>query len=319
MESLLIGSARHLELSGGLRELDYLMLNLPYICNYKCTKCCNDRIKVTNENNSLSFNEITALLSDAKELGMRVLVIAGEGEPFLDSKLRDIIQEADSRGLIPYVFTNGSKIGGEAAQFLKTNGASLIINIDSLDEKLYEELNGVKGSFRNVYDNVQRIREQFKDTHSLLGEYGLRRIAINTVVSHKNQGESTQIKDLCGDDFVFVSNTPMNIGRATENAQFLDVMPDFDTIPLGTISDGCWCAYMRNGISVGANGEILICAYSLESSGKLGNVRNGGLKQHIKQANRAVDNFYGKKDHSRCILRHPCYQEFISGLEDKHD
>lgn len=318
MENLLIGSARHLELSGGLREVDYLMLNLPYVCNYKCTKCCNDRGKVT-DNNSLSLDEIIGLLKEATYFGICVLAIAGEGEPFLDPRIKEIIQEAYLHSLIPYIFTNGSRLDNDITQFLKEDGASLVINLDSLDEKLYDELNGVRGSFRKAYDNIQRIREQFKDTYSQIENYGLRRIAINTVISHKNRGELARIKNFCGDDFAFVCNTPMNIGRATENSQFLGVVPDLDTIPLGTTSDGCWCAYMRNGISVGANGDFLICAYSLESSGKLGNVRDEGLRQYIGQANKAVDNFYAKKTHSRCILRHPHYQEFITGLEDKHD
>ncbi len=318
MEKLLVGSARHLELEGGLRDLEYLMLNLPYSCNYRCSKCCNaSRGNPTEQ--PLLFEETKWLIKEAKDLGMRVLVIAGEGEPFLDKNIREIIKQTNQSKLIPYIFTNGSRLDADTTQFLRNNGASLVINIDSLDKETYEELTGVKDSFQAIYKNVKEIREQFKDTHSQLGNYELRRIAINTVVSHRNKGELVQIKDFCGEDFVFVCNTPMNIGRAMGNAQFSDVVPKLNTIPLGTTSDGCWCAYMRNGISVGTNGDILTCAYSLESSKLLGNVRQGGLIQHIGYANKKVDEFYMGKNPSRCILRHPHYQEFIAKLRGKHD
>ncbi|MBU0471273.1 MAG: hypothetical protein KKF65_01515, partial [Nanoarchaeota archaeon] len=237
----------------------------------------------------------------------------------LDENILKIINQANIEGLTPYIFTNGSMLDINTTQFLRDNGASLVINIDSLNKETYEELTGVKDSFKRIYNNIQKIRSQFKDTYSQIGNYGLRRVAINTVVSHKNKGELVKIQDFCEDDFAFVCNKPMNIGRAIGNAQFSDVVSNLDTIPLGTTSDNTWCAYMRNGISVGANGDILICAYSLESAGLLGNIRQDGLRQYIGVANKRVDEFYHKTTHSRCILRHPEYQKFITEIGGKHD
>jgi organic radical activating enzyme len=318
MEKILVGSARHLELDGGLRDLEYLMLNLPYSCNYRCSKCCNAS-RGDAEGQPLSFEEIHGLITEAKDLGMRVSVIAGEGEPFLDKNIVRIIKSANDTGLIPYIFTNGSQLDDRTTKFLRDNGASLVINLDSLDKEVYEELNGVKGSFQKAYNNIQSVREQFSDAKSYFGGYELRRVAINTVDSHKNKGELAKIRDFCGDDFVFVCNTPMHIGRAAINAQFKDVIPDLGTMPLGTTSDGIWCAYMRNGISVGANGDILMCAYSLESSGRLGNICDGGLEKHKDAAKSAFDSNYGLANHPRCILRDPKYGEFIQGLRASLD
>jgi len=315
MDNLLTGSARHFELLGGLRRFDYLMLNLPYICNYRCEKCCNYREEsVSGE--ALTLGEINKLIDDGKDLGMRVLVIAGEGEPFLDNRIMAIIQHANAAELIPYIFTNGSKLDKDTAQFLKENKASLVINVDSLNEGMYDRLTGVKNGFRVAYENIQGIRGQFKDTYTQIGVYGLRRIAINTVVSVLNQGELAQIKDFCQEDFAFVCNTPMKVGKAAGNSIFSEAVSIVDTIPLGTTSDGLWCAYMRNGISVGAKGEILTCGYSLDSEGFLGNVRNGGLKRYRSIANSAVDDFYNRHGHCRCILRHPRYDQFIQGLKE---
>ncbi|MBU0471631.1 MAG: hypothetical protein KKF65_03335, partial [Nanoarchaeota archaeon] len=68
-----------MELDGGLRNLEYLMLNLPYNCNYKCSKCCNDS-RGNSTKKPLSSDEIHELIIETKRLGTRVLVIAGEGE-----------------------------------------------------------------------------------------------------------------------------------------------------------------------------------------------------------------------------------------------
>ncbi len=324
MEKLLVGSARHLELDGGLRDLEYLMLNLPYTCNYRCQKCCNfardaESAEEDASHKALSIDEIKKLTDDAKEVGIRVLVIAGEGEPFLDPNIFEIIRHAHEKGLIPYIFTNGSKLDHDTSLFLRDKNASLIINIDSLDERLYEEQNGVKVSFQTTYANVQGIRELFKDAYSHTADHELRRVALNTVVSCNNLHECEKIREFCGDDFAFVCNSPMNLGRAAGDTQFLGVVPNVDTIPLGTPSDNHWCAYMRNGISVGVDGSVLVCAYFLESRGHLGNIHDDRLSTFVGKANAAVDAFYEKSGHSRCILRHPNYQEMIAELKSKHD
>jgi MoaA/NifB/PqqE/SkfB family radical SAM enzyme len=276
-------------------------------------------------------------MEEAKDLGMRVLVIAGEGEPLLDVRLPEVVRKADETGLIPYIFTNGSRLDKDFSQFLKNHNASLVINVDSLRKKTYEELAGTDGSFDDVIENLKVVRDAFVETYSQIEHYGLRRIAINAVVSKRNMleiftrkqlcGEEDAIiqpfQDFCGDDFVLVYNLPITIGRASADRNFdlSDADKELvhrlleDLVPLGTRSDGIWCAYMRNGISVGATGEILTCAYSLESAGLLGNVREGGLKGHLGVANSVTDNFYGRNGHSRCILRHPCYGKFIQELQ----
>jgi len=328
---ILAGSARYLEIEGGLRSFDYLMLNLPYRCNYRCTKCCNSE-RHDNNGDPLSSAEIKTLLGESGGLGARVAVVAGEGEPLLDDRLRGIIYETDIAGMMPYIFTNGSLLDREIAQYLKEHNASLVINVDSLNRKTYEKLSGVRGSFDCVMGNLDFIRKLFSDTYLQMGEYSIRRVAINTVVSRHNQNELSitrpvcgdelelrPMEEFCGDDFVLVYNVPIKIGRALHDRTFRG---DIDTLslssgvpPLGTTSDGKWCAYMRNGVSVGARGEILLCAYSLESAGTLGNVRENGVEPHIGHANEVVDRFYEMNGHSRCVLRHHDYARFIEELK----
>jgi len=320
MNKLLRGSMRHLESEGRRGRLNYFMLNLPYDCNYRCRKCCNSERGERASAKPLALEEIARLVREAKDLDAHVCAIAGEGEPLLDSRIRGIVTEIDDAGLIPYIFTNGSLLNEEMACFLMEHNASLVINVDSLRKETYELLCGVKGSFETVFKNLESARRIFHDAWCQIGEHILRRIAINTVVSPHNVKELKEISDFCGDEFVWVYNEPIRVGRARnapdfENADCTAIQPSLpENIPLGTTSDGKWCGYMADGISVGTNGEILACAYALESGGKLGNARNGGLKHYIGAAKLAVADFYCTRGHSRCILRHPDYRGFIDAL-----
>lgn len=321
MERILRGSAKYLELKGGLRNPDYLMLNLPFSCNYHCLKCCNSNRKQNASRKPLSLDEIVKLMHGAKALGSRVLVIAGEGEPLLNKDFFTIVEKADSLGMIPYVFTNGSLLNQKTLMHLRRHNASLVINLDSLKKKNYEELCGAENSFNKVMRNLELARKIFSDTFDIIGNYSIRRIAVNTVFSSQPREDLEAIRRFCGDDFVWVCNTPMHIGRANFDHRFskpygIGTSIIESQIPLGTVSDGSWCAYMRNGISIGADGSILTCAYSLESGGLLGNVRRDELSKYIEQANKVVDRFYRIKGHSRCILRHPEYKAYIDFLRD---
>ena len=319
-EKILAGSARHLELKAGIRKIDYLMINFPFLCNYRCTKCCNFGREGKGKE-PFSLTEIEEILKQAKELGARVLVIAGEGEPLMYSKIKEVVKSSFDNGLIPYIFTNGSMLTVPMIKFLKENNTSLIINCDSMNEEQYDKLSGSKGSFKTLMKNLANVRKYFAGTWEKIRGNEIRRIAINTVVSGINHNQVQKVIDFCGEDFAFVLNRPINIGKAKNNPAFCS-QKDAEEIlqkhqnhaPLGKAMNGTWCTYMRNGISVGSNGDILTCAYSLESAGKFGNIKGKKLRDFIGAANKAVDKFYSREEHHHCILRHPNYKKFITDL-----
>lgn len=269
------------------------------------------------------------MLKEANALGVRVLVLAGEGEPLIAPGLKEIVVRADELGLIPYIFTNGSLLDKEMAVFLKQHNASLVINLDSLNKGTYELLSGVEGSFEEVMSNIEAVRSVFASSRAYSGSCSFCRVAINSVVSQHNVSElfgGTGIQPMrrfCGEDFALVYNTPISIGRAVSSSDFkltesmeAEIRRSSEgMVPLGTSSDGKQCVYMKNGISIGARGELLVCAYSLESGGLLRNFRDGGLKRCVGKANSAVTEFEGVHGHSRCVLRHPEYPRLIKNLE----
>jgi hypothetical protein len=127
---------------------------------------------------------------------------------------------------------------------------------------------------------------------------------------------------------VFVSNQPTRVGLGERNWEHLygtlPHNPDVDAAlarvtasqqPLGTTSDGKWCAYMRNGVSVSPDGQVLTCAYSLETAGCYSALNPNDLAGANKEVMATVEEFYGQHGHSRCILRHPEYKEFIRFLK----
>lgn len=317
-EIILRGSARHLYYQYGKIKkgvIDYVMLNLPFSCNYRCIKCCNRFRKF--KSGKLSLEKIRDAILRLKKLGAKVLVVAGEGEPTLNQNFKSIVKFADENDIIPYVFTNGSRINQTLAYFLAKHKASLIINMDSFDPQKYDAYVGRKESFDTLMKNLRHIRKCYQKNTDESGGYKVVSLAVNLVLNNENQNQIPKIKKFCDEDIVFVVNEPINIGSAKKfwKGKFDNTETKVNvyrniSYPLGTLDPDSECSYMRNGLSIGSNGQILTCAYALETQGLYGNI-NENLTSVRQKVMKSVDNFYSKYGKSRCILRHPEYKKFV--------
>jgi len=314
------------------KDLIYVMLNLPYHCNYRCLKCCNVLENYGGANSTAIFKETSfiQLLRAAKQIGIKTLVIAGEGEPLIDTNLRTIVELTSENGFLPYVFINGSLLSEDTIQFLAKHKTSLIIALDSIQPDRYKRLTGGRGNLSTILANIANCRKVYAKLIEEHEGYRIGSLAINMVVNTINCDEVEKVREFCADDIVFVCNQPTRIGLAERNWSILygetPGNTDVDSIvarmsalqqPLGTTSDGKWCAYMRNGISVSPDGQVLTCAYSLETAGLYNDLNVDDLKATNREVMQSVEEFYGMHGHSRCILRHPKYKDFIAFLKNR--
>lgn len=302
------------------------MLNMPFLCNYRCLKCCNLRteqqLKINRKH--MSFEQLQMLLEEAGKSGFKVFILAGEGEPLLNKEFRDIVTLAVRNGLLLYIFTNGTLLNSDNINFLAEHNASLIISLDSIDPLRYERLTGGNGSLEKVLSNIQLCRSVYSSLQEQTSFGKVVSLAINTVVTRINMDEIENIKRFCTDDIVFVCNRPTCTGLAEKNWALLyganlvnseiePIIEEYskDNGPIGTTLDGQWCAYMKYGVSVGYDGSFLACAYATDTAGFFGSYKKGNLKQVNKLVMESVEHFYSQYGHSRCVLRHPMYYDWV--------
>jgi MoaA/NifB/PqqE/SkfB family radical SAM enzyme len=310
------------------KRLVYLMVNLPYQCNYRCLKCCNHlATSDPSPGENLDSRLVTESIHSVSNIAARVVVFAGEGEPLLHPEFLSLVKEVHATGLLPYVFTNGSLLTKENVDFLAANGATLIISMDSIDPETYRRLTGERGSLQVILANIRYCREVYRDLIEEKDGLRLTSLAVNMVVNQLNVAEAESIREFCGEDIAFVCNRPTRIGLAEHNWEVIygqeasnssvdSVIDNLskDHPPLGTTPDGRWCAYMRNGISISPQGEILTCAYAIGTAGCYGKLNSADLASANRRVMESVDEFYRLHGHSRCILRHAKYKEFIAVL-----
>ncbi len=327
-KSILRGSAIYLTEKGLLKDdsSPYLMLNMHFLCNYRCLKCCNitteSQLNVNQE--PMSSTMLQMLLEEAEDAAFKVMILAGEGEPLLNKEFRTFITLAARNNLIPYIFSNGTPLNPDNINFLAENNASLIISLDSMNTLRYRRLTGGHGSLEQVLSNINLCRSVYSSLQEETSFGKAVSLAINTVVTGINMDEIEDIRRFCADDIVFVCNRPTRVGLAEKNWALLygnsTENSDIDAViehysknngPIGSLPDGQWCAHMKNGVSVGYDGSYLACAYATDTAGFFGNYKQGNLRQVNKLIMDSVEYFYLQYGHSRCILRHPFYKDWV--------
>jgi len=171
-------------------------IELTFRCNLHCAHCycnlpLNDKDAVEKE---LKTEEILGILDQIAEAGCLWLLITG-GEPLVREDFLDIYTYAKKKGFIITLFTNGTLLTPEIADYL-TEWAPFSVEIT-----LY-------GTTRETYERVTRIRDSFERCMRGIRLLLERRVplGLKTVVTTLNRDELWQIKgyaEKVGVDFRF--------------------------------------------------------------------------------------------------------------------
>ena len=129
-------------------------------CNLKCPYCYVGFARDTPPENELSRKEICSLFDQFTERGCLFLTFSG-GEPFFRDDFRSIYRYAIQKGLLITIFTNGTLIDREMADFLANYPPGFIdITIFGATEDIYEKVSGVKGSFLRCREAIKLLKER---------------------------------------------------------------------------------------------------------------------------------------------------------------
>jgi len=280
------------ELMGQKIDFDKSIIYLSLIpfetCNYKCIYCHQGG---DNRNAELIIKEMSCLIREAPQLGIRSLILLG-GEVLLPSvwnTTRTIVQEAYDNGLITLIFTNGSELNYEKAQFLAERNVSVALKIDSLVERKYDEITRQPGSFKKSIKSIEILK------NTSIGEVvyenekeKLVRLLFSTVGCELNYNEYISLARFATNHQARWMMELLNYrGNAIGHSELI--------IPLEEHSDALRLAIYLNPeqahdfhlpcrmlscISIHKNGEIGICPQDYDF---LGNIRNvGSLSEAYK-------------------------------------
>ncbi len=126
-------------------------------CNLKCAHCY---VAYDHKKKEMAYEGICHILDEITEAGCLWLLFTG-GEPFVREDFLDIYTYAKKKGLIITLFSNGTLITPEIADYLKEwLPFKIEITLYGATEETYERVTGVAGSFGRCMKGIDLLLER---------------------------------------------------------------------------------------------------------------------------------------------------------------
>jgi radical SAM protein with 4Fe4S-binding SPASM domain len=145
------------EIAEAVREGQLLSMELEFnkSCNFRCLYCyASDHLAQRDE---LSREEFYDLITQAKELGARKMIVLG-GEPMLYPHIMEMIRFIRSLNMDVELFTNGTNLTSEKATELYEAGVRVVLKMNTFDEKVQDTLSGRKGAYTQIHEAFKNLK-----------------------------------------------------------------------------------------------------------------------------------------------------------------
>jgi radical SAM protein with 4Fe4S-binding SPASM domain len=129
-------------------------LDLTRRCNLQCKHCyCYQ----DHNKKELTTDEVYRILDEITDAGCLWLLFTG-GEPLIRPDFLDIYTYAKKKGLVITLFTNGTLVTPEIADYLREwPPFSVEISIYGAIQKTHESVTGVPGSYKRCLDGIEML------------------------------------------------------------------------------------------------------------------------------------------------------------------
>ncbi len=141
-------------------------------CNFKCVQCAAslpEFREITGEAAHIDMNLYEKIIRDIKAMGrLKNLNLYGDGEPFLNPRLIEMIRIAKANGIadIITVTTNGTQIGENNAEEIVNSGLDYLrVSIYSIYDAKLTSITKSKIKADAIFGNIaalRRIRDAMK-------------------------------------------------------------------------------------------------------------------------------------------------------------
>jgi len=130
-------------------------------CNLKCPECPSGTGELTRPLGFLAIDNFKKIINEISETGFYVQLFF-QGEPYLNKKLNEMIEYAQSKNIYVSISTNGNLISAKNIDKLMEHAPDKIIfSLDGLDEESYQNYR-VGGTFKQADAALQMLVEAKK-------------------------------------------------------------------------------------------------------------------------------------------------------------
>jgi MoaA/NifB/PqqE/SkfB family radical SAM enzyme len=165
-------------------------LNFNNACNLRCKYCFTNSPKGDHVKEYLDISAIARLADEADELGYFEFDLQG-GELLLQpDKLFQVLEAIKPERFYLYLTTNGYYLDEKMAKKLADYKVSRVsVSIDSMDEKIHDEIRGRKDSWRRAIEGLTYVQKYGMDPYLniTVGHYNARTDHLKQLLDYSKQ------------------------------------------------------------------------------------------------------------------------------------
>ena len=136
----------------------YMEISPSGTCNHRCTFCAKDFMEYKKR--FLDTEIFKERLTEMSKLGLKSVMYAGEGEPFLHKDMAEIAQHAKSVGIDQSFTTNATLMTPEISEQIMGVTSWIKVSCNAGSEETYAAIHRTKGSqFERVFKNMEAAVE----------------------------------------------------------------------------------------------------------------------------------------------------------------
>jgi len=282
-----------------LGKIEMLYLDVTHACNLKCISCPS--CAGIRKEDELSLEEQKLVIRQAKKMGAQFVALPGSGEPFLYKDIFSLIDYIRKLGMWASIFTNGTLVNKEIADFLVKRKVYVFFKLWSLDPDTVDKMVGVKNAYKWL-DYSYKYNGTIKNLRIPSGlkylldagevqncEYLIR---IEVLITRINYFTLPEVIQFCKEmDLDIWLETVVFCGQAIENYKDIELNRDeYGSLYHKLVkilgekyfkSYRCRPCTVENSPVVFVNGEVGFCA---KRHSQIGNIRSAPLNLLFSKA-----------------------------------
>jgi MoaA/NifB/PqqE/SkfB family radical SAM enzyme len=317
---------KHLKL--GRSGIDFLLLNIPPVCNYRCKKCFTSA-SLRTMRNPLTLPEWRYLIREGKKLGAKNVSILGEGEPLIYPTIRDILGYIHRQRMVPMIATNARMLTRSTVDFLYANNVTVGFSLDTLNRREYNSFCGGNADLAAVLRNIAYARTVFSRGIRTERGYRVYRFVLHMTVTPKNYHRLSQLREFCGDDIFFDCQPLANVGVAEDHGKFFGSEMSYrqfqqyghtvhrPMVLSQTERHRPICCLFYYGLAVNYAGDVMFDTHAIEPQRYIGNIRDYPLPELLARVQRLRQHFLNHYQSGYCPVRDRSYQKFLASIKSK--
>lgn len=142
----------------------YMEVSAAGACNHRCTYCGLDFMGY--QARYIDTPIFKDRLSEMGRLGLKSIMYAGEGEPFLHRDMTELIEHTKKSGIDVALTTNGVLFKKEIADIVLANTEWIKVSINGATKETYAKIHRCKpGDFEKVIENMSYAAKRCKENN----------------------------------------------------------------------------------------------------------------------------------------------------------